>query len=306
MVRARLALIFAAALLALSACQAKAENLFLDQLPVKVCDPADATKCIKPAADGSIPVTGAAGGGGDASAANQTAVQATAGSDASKAVAVQGITGGKPVPVSAASGSIASGAIASGAVASGAVASGAFTSGSVTDGAIVTLGNKTDAKSTATDSTSVSAMSVLKQISASAQAGTANTGSTVPTGAVYVGANSGGNLTGIIQADASVPINISTATTTQLVALSAGKKIYVTNYKVIAGGTGNFKFVYGTGTNCGTGTTDLEGANNLTAQAGSSDGGGLGAILFVPAGNALCATTSANVQMSGHVAYTQY
>ena len=42
----------------------------------------------------------AGGTGGDASAANQTAVQANAGSDASKAVAVQGITGGKSVPVS--------------------------------------------------------------------------------------------------------------------------------------------------------------------------------------------------------------
>ena len=37
--------------------------------------------------------------GGDASAANQTAVQANAGSDASKAVTVQGVTGGKAIPV---------------------------------------------------------------------------------------------------------------------------------------------------------------------------------------------------------------
>lgn len=38
-------------------------------------------------------------GGGDASAANQTSVQAVAGSDASKAMAVQGVTGGKPIGV---------------------------------------------------------------------------------------------------------------------------------------------------------------------------------------------------------------
>jgi hypothetical protein len=44
---------------------------------------------------GSITVSG--GSGGDASAANQTVVQSVAGSDASKANAVQGITGGKPV-----------------------------------------------------------------------------------------------------------------------------------------------------------------------------------------------------------------
>lgn len=40
--------------------------------------------------------------GGDASAANQAAVQAAAGSDATKAVAVQGITNGKALAVSAA------------------------------------------------------------------------------------------------------------------------------------------------------------------------------------------------------------
>jgi hypothetical protein len=39
------------------------------------------------------------GGGGDASAANQTNVQANAGSDASKVIAVQGVTSGKSVQV---------------------------------------------------------------------------------------------------------------------------------------------------------------------------------------------------------------
>ena len=53
--------------------------------------------------DGTVIVGGGGGGGGggDASAANQTAVQALAGSDASKAIAVQGITNGKAIPVTA-------------------------------------------------------------------------------------------------------------------------------------------------------------------------------------------------------------
>lgn len=46
------------------------------------------------------------GGGGDATAANQTSVQANAGADATKVVAVQGVTGGKAVPVSDNGGSI--------------------------------------------------------------------------------------------------------------------------------------------------------------------------------------------------------
>lgn len=51
----------------------------------------------------AVPVkimAGGTGGAGDASAANQTAVQANPGSDATKAQAVQGVTGGKAVPVS--------------------------------------------------------------------------------------------------------------------------------------------------------------------------------------------------------------
>lgn len=44
--------------------------------------------------------SGGSGGTSDASAANQTSVQALAGDDAVKATAIQGITGGKPVPIS--------------------------------------------------------------------------------------------------------------------------------------------------------------------------------------------------------------
>lgn len=137
-------------------------------------------------------------------------------------------------------------------------------------------------------------------------ASTGSTGSAVPSKAAFTGAVSSGNLTGIIQADASAPINISSATTTQIVALSSGKKIYVTSLDIVAGGTGNVTIEYGTGTNCATGTTVLTGAYNLTAQAGLSKGGGLGPVLVIPASNALCILTSAGVQMSGSVAYTQF
>ena len=106
--------------------------------------------------------------------------------------------------------------------------------------------------------------------------------------------------------NSSVPISISTATTTQLVALSGSTKIYVTAWDVIAAGTGNIQLEYGTGTNCGTGTTALTGSYNLTAQAGIAKGNGLAAVLVVPAGNALCALTSAAVGMYGSVSYTQF
>lgn len=110
----------------------------------------------------------------------------------------------------------------------------------------------------------------------------------------------------ILSSSNSVPINVSTATTTQLVPLSASKKIYVTSLDVIAGGTGNITFVYGTGTNCGTSQNALTGAYPLTAQTGIAKGDGDGAVLIVPAGNALCVITSAAVQMSGSISYTQF
>lgn len=124
----------------------------------------------------------------------------------------------------------------------------------------------------------------------------------------------GGNSIGSVGSDpskgpaapSSVAINVSTATTTQLVAINASTAIYVTSYDVIAGGTGNITFVYGTGASCVTGTTSLTGPYPLTAQAGIAKGSGVGTLLKVPAGNALCVTTSAAVQMSGSVSYQQF
>jgi hypothetical protein len=117
---------------------------------------------------------------------------------------------------------------------------------------------------------------------------------------------SAGGSTSLIQATASVPINISTATTTQLIAASGSTKIYVTAWDVIAAGAGSITIEYGTGTNCSTGAAPLTGAYPLTAQAGEAHGTGIGPILIVPPGNALCALTSQAVQMSGSIAYTQF
>jgi hypothetical protein len=128
----------------------------------------------------------------------------------------------------------------------------------------------------------------------------------VPTRVLAIGARIGANEDAVAQGATTVAINVSTATTTQLVALSGTTKIYVTGLAVIAGGTGNITLVYGTGSSCGTGTTSLSGAIPLVANAGFTLGSGLGAVLMVPAGQALCITTSAAVQMSGFVTYAQF
>jgi hypothetical protein len=123
---------------------------------------------------------------------------------------------------------------------------------------------------------------------------------------------SGGNTIGAVGADpslgkgtpSSAAISMSTATTTQFVATLSGiTKIYITSFDVIAGGTTNVTLVYGTGSNCGTGTTSLTGAYPLTAQAGISKGSGVAAVLVVPGGNNFCVTSSQSVQVSGSVSY---
>lgn len=133
-----------------------------------------------------------------------------------------------------------------------------------------------------------------------------STGSAVPSKASFIGANSSGNLTGLIQADTSASISVSTATTTQLVALSSGKKIYITAWDIFVAGADNITLEYGTGSTCGTGTTVLTGAYNFLANQGIARGSGLGVLLVVPASNALCIVTSAAVQASGSLAYTQF
>lgn len=206
-------------------------------------------------------------------------------------------------------------------------------SGSIASGAMVDLGSQADA-ACGTDTGTCSAIALIKRGNQTATSINTNVQAAIPAGTNIIGKvgidqttpgttngvqvnaalPAGSNSIGVVGADpskggatpASVAINVSTATTTQLVALSGSTKIYVTSFDVIAGGTGNITFVYGTGASCGTGTTSLTGAYNLTAQAGIAKGSGVGAILVVPAGNALCVTTSAAVQMSGSVSYQQF
>jgi len=104
---------------------------------------------------------------------------------------------------------------------------------------------------------------------------------------------------------ASAAINISTATTTKVITGITGRWTYITSFNVIAGGSGNFQLVYGTGSTCGTGQVNLTGAYNLTAQAGLVVGSGIAPALVIPTGNDVCVITSAAVQMSGSIAYAQ-
>jgi hypothetical protein len=104
----------------------------------------------------------------------------------------------------------------------------------------------------------------------------------------------------------SIAINVTTSgiTTTQLIANSGVTSIYVTSFNVVGGGSGAVTFEYGTGTNCGVGTTALTGAYPLIADAGVSVGSGTGTVLRIPSGNALCIVTTAAT--AGSLSYLQY
>jgi hypothetical protein len=99
-------------------------------------------------------------------------------------------------------------------------------------------------------------------------------------------------------------VSISTATTTQLVALSAGKKVYVCGFTASFGATTTLGFEYGTGSTCGTGTTALTGVfvpATGAVLALTADGTDFATI----ASNALCGVSTGTGGIQGVLSYVQ-
>lgn len=114
----------------------------------------------------------------------------------------------------------------------------------------------------------------------------------------------------------SVPINITSATTTQLVALVVSQVIYVCGFSATiapaAVTADTLLFEYGTGSSCGTGTTSLTGTygnGDLTTAAPPTvvaAGNGGQTIFNTTAGNALCALSAGGaVNIQGVLTYVQ-
>jgi hypothetical protein len=104
----------------------------------------------------------------------------------------------------------------------------------------------------------------------------------------------------------TVPINVPSATTTQLVPAAPGRFIYVAHWDAIAGAATNLTWVAGTGTNCATGQVPLAGPYPLGAGGGISSGSGYGAVIAVPVGQALCLTSSAAGAVGGALGYALF
>jgi hypothetical protein len=113
----------------------------------------------------------------------------------------------------------------------------------------------------------------------------------------------------------SVVINITTATTTQLVALSGSTSIYVCGFALtisqVITTANTLQFEYGTGTACATGTTVLTGsfgAGGITAGLPLVIVDETPGMLFkAPSGTALCALTAigATGSFQGVLSYVQ-
>jgi hypothetical protein len=99
-------------------------------------------------------------------------------------------------------------------------------------------------------------------------------------------------------------ITIAGAGTLEIVALAAGDQIRVCHLSLSYSGATNLTLVYGTGANCGVGTTAISGAyTNILSLALDLEGRSL---VTVPVANALCLTTSAAVTGGGFVTYARY
>jgi hypothetical protein len=104
----------------------------------------------------------------------------------------------------------------------------------------------------------------------------------------------------------SVVYDASTNGSTELVALSAGRKVYVCSLALWAGASAtNVGLVYGTGSACATGETALTPMFRLAANTGLVIPAATWNGLQAPAGKALCLKTSAGNAVQGLVTYLQ-
>jgi hypothetical protein len=181
-------------------------------------------------------------------------------------------------------------------------ASGSYAAGSIASGAMVDFGAQADAVC-GSSAGSCSLVALIKFLNNAATAATPAC-SAAPC-ATTIG-NVGIDPTSGKATPAFINLALPATTTTQIIALSGSTKTYITSLKMMASGAVNLTLKYGTGSNCGTGTNTLEGPYPLAAQAGVAAGAGTGAVIIVPAAQAVCVTTDASVSGFVSMTYQQF
>ncbi|MCC6172056.1 MAG: hypothetical protein IT481_08510 [Gammaproteobacteria bacterium] len=134
------------------------------------------------------------------------------------------------------------------------------------------------------------------------------TGSAPPSGATYIsalGSGATGGLTrGLITCDQKATYDASTSGSTEMVALTSGRVVYVCGYVVKVDGAVNVKLVYGTGTNCATSPQNMTPTWKFTAaDNGLADQGTFWRGLATASANALCINASGAVGVQAIVYY---
>ena len=106
----------------------------------------------------------------------------------------------------------------------------------------------------------------------------------------------------------TIPLSISSASTTILVNGVAGLRIYITHWDVISNTSGSIQWIQGQGSNCSLGSLSgaVTGVYNLTAQTGIASGDGNGVIVGLSPGYALCVVGTGAISAGGVLSYAQF
>lgn len=104
----------------------------------------------------------------------------------------------------------------------------------------------------------------------------------------------------------SVAIAISSAATTKLISGVSGKSIYITAWDGISSAAGTIKFIYGTGTTCGTGTVELTGTYAFGTATVITKGNGGAPLFSIPNGNDFCIVAASTINVQGSISYAQF
>lgn len=103
----------------------------------------------------------------------------------------------------------------------------------------------------------------------------------------------------------SAVVNVTAGSTTELVSLTASQVIRVCSFAITMSAAGTAQFVYGTGTNCGSGTTSLTGAMTLGTTTPMALSAANGSLFRGATANALClAAVTGNV--TGFISYAKF
>lgn len=299
--------------------------------PIIVSDGAGALNVI---VDSSALPTGAATEstlGGVLTSSNFAAAFGTAGSADSQVMSIQGIASMTPINVIVDSGTLTAVTsitnpvtVTDGAGALNVIVdSSALPSGAATEatlGGVLTSTNFANAFGTAgsADTQVMSVQGIASMTPLLANPGTAAnwgvgaTASAVPANAILGGYRSDGGLsagtaalTAPVVCQDSVVISTATSGNVELVALTTDETIYVCGWDVVATGTVAVQLIYGTGSACTTGETNLTGAYPLVANGGLVHQSPF-SITKTAVSNALCIELSAAVQVDGIVNYTKF